>query len=140
MGGPAMDAILALPLLVDTARPDPAPLPAEDLIEPGDEVPTLAELYERLHTLAAGAASAEQLRQVEERVAVLEARERAEHAPTPSAPTAYRDRDGHIWEAHGFGYQRQGTDNRLPNRHFLEGLHGPITPLPATSDLGEIWD
>jgi len=73
------EAIAALPLRPNTDRPDLVDLPAEDLVEPGDEVPTLAELYERIHTLEAGAASAERLRQVEDRVAALEARERAEH-------------------------------------------------------------
>lgn len=106
------------------SRPDLADhLPPEDLVEPGDEVPTLAEMDGRVHTLEAGAASVEQLRKVVDRVAAIEERLN----PAPVGPTRWRDRDGHIWVEHGYGFRRQDTDDRVPNMLFLGGLHGPLT-------------
>jgi hypothetical protein len=130
-------AIRALPLLPDgvaahrAARPDLVDLPAEDLVEPGDEVPTLAELYGRVTDLEELTASQADLLERHSRALEPSARK------APEEPARYRDRHGDLWErADPFLYVLVETDGddtggAIYSRplEYVRDTYGPLTPV-----------
>ncbi|MFL1444027.1 hypothetical protein [Nocardiopsis protaetiae] len=96
--------------------------PAADLVEPGDEVPTLCELDGRMDSLET------RLSAVEDRLS----------PPTtqaaPAEPTHYRDRDGDVWEsAPGQVVWMADEPDAKPYVHSeAEAMFGPL--YPVTSD------
>ena len=105
-----------------TGHPNADTLPAEDLVEPGDEVPDLCELADRVAAL-------------EERLSPPE--KRAEAAPERPAPTRYRDRHGDMWErVDPFLYvlvevSGDDTSGAICSRplKYVRDTYGPLTPV-----------
>ena len=145
------------PLAEKAARleAEAARLPEEDMVEPGDEVPGLAELralVERLALDQAGTTKAvtKLLATVEDRLGITDEEPPAdgilpsvrelrrmheeEKASTPEAPTRYRDRDGDLWEETSPGYLLLAV-RRLPHVRMsrpyavVADEFGPLTPV-----------
>lgn len=99
------------------AREATGRLPEEDMVEPGDEVPALAELADR--------------------VAALETAVDAHLGTTDEDPPArYRDRDGDLWEQTGPGHLRLAHPQLLSvgmarPYDVVSNEFGPLTPHPA---------
>lgn len=113
-------------------------LPAEDLVEPGDEVTDLAELHELVERLALDLS--ETGKAVTKRLAVVEGRLGiTDEDTTDEAPTRYRDRDGDLWEQDAdnpdryiLTQWRDGSSVGHPLTRTLDALrdgYGPLTPV-----------
>jgi hypothetical protein len=111
-----VDCVDCLRTLAQAAHGDR--LPEEDLVEPGDEVPALAELADR--------------------VAAIEERLDAAGIATPgTGPARYRDKYGNVWEETPGGTLSAvedldgnpwGTPTTL-SFAYVSDLNGPLTPV-----------
>ncbi|WP_435109955.1 hypothetical protein [Nocardiopsis synnemataformans] len=126
-------------------RPDLVDLPAADMVEPGDEVPTLAEQADRLTAVEQRLDALEEL--TASQASLLEAHSRAlepsalGHAVStpPPAPARYRDRRGDVWEDQGDGtlraiaVHRDRADNlgTVLSHVSVEHHYGVLATMPA---------
>ncbi|OLT27772.1 hypothetical protein BJF83_17465 [Nocardiopsis sp. CNR-923] len=119
-------------------------LPAEDLVEPGDEVPTIAELHgwvERLDRDLSDTTKA-----VTQRLAAIEERlSPADTKATPaSTPAWYQDKDGDIWGQHPDGrFAMVRSRDGRPAPYFkprtldaLDDRYGPLTRVDDAAPAG----
>ena len=113
-------------------------LPEADMVEPGDEVTTLAELHDLVERLAldlseTGKAVTQRLAVVEGRLGITD--------DTPEGPARYRDADGDLWEETSPGYLLLAV-RRLPHVRMarpyavVDGEFGPLTPVTNETSGG----
>lgn len=112
-----------------TGHPNAATLPAEDLVEPGDEVPDLCELADRVAAL-------------EERLSPPGKQGMA--APERSTPSQFRDAEGDLWERDStpmyrliaVGPVRTRRPSNPKSLEFVRSIYGPLTPVPDATAGG----
>ena len=123
---------------LQAAREVTGRLPEEDMVEPGDEVTTLAELHDLVERLAldlseTGKAVTQRLAVVEGRLGITD--------DTPEGPARYRDADGDLWEETSPGYLLLAV-RRLPHVRMarpyavVDGEFGPLTPVTNETSGG----
>ncbi|GAA1455412.1 hypothetical protein [Nocardiopsis tropica] len=104
-------------------RPDLADIPAADLVEPGDEVTTLAEMDGRM------VAVEQRLDAIEERLSPPEMR--GMRAPERPAPARVADTVGDVWVEDGDRYRLERAHGVLLPLAELEDRYGPLATMPA---------
>lgn len=110
-----------------SAREVTGRLPEDDMVEPGDEVPDLAELHALVERLALDLS--ETGKAVTQRLAVVETHLGITDEDT-EAPARYRDRDGDLWEETSPGHLFLSTRGMTGRPYaVVADEFGPLTPV-----------